>query len=93
MAQGLLLALLWPALQAQAADPPPRTVRVGVYDNAPKISLSPSGQPSGILGDVLMAVAARERWDMVVVPCEWQACLDALDQGDILALVNLRPAQ
>ncbi|MDO8318344.1 EAL domain-containing protein [Rhodoferax sp.] len=83
MAQGLLLALLWPALQAQAADPPPRTVRVGVYDNAPKISLSPSGQPSGILGDVLMAVAARERWDMVVVPCEWQACLDALDQGDI----------
>ena len=83
MAQGLLLALLWPALQAQAADPPLRTVRVGVYDNAPKISLSPSGQPSGILGDVLMAVAARERWDVVVVPCEWQACLDALEQGDI----------
>ena len=30
-----------------------------------------------------MAVAARERWDVVVVPCEWQACLDALEQGDI----------
>jgi diguanylate cyclase (GGDEF)-like protein/PAS domain S-box-containing protein len=80
---GLLLAALLPAIWAQAADPPTRTVRVGVYENAPKLFLGQAGQPSGILGDVLMAVAARERWNVVAVPCEWQACLDALGRAEI----------
>ena len=30
-----------------------------------------------------MAVAARERWQVVSVPCEWQACLDKLARGEI----------
>jgi len=83
LAPGLLLALLWPALQAQAADATLRTVRVGVYENAPKLLLGEDGLPSGILGDVLMAVATRERWQVVSVPCEWSSCLDKLAQGQI----------
>jgi ABC-type amino acid transport substrate-binding protein len=79
----LLLAALLTATVAHAADPPTRTVRVGVYENAPKLFLGESGQPSGILGDVLMAMAERERWQVVAVPCEWQACLNALDRGEI----------
>lgn len=79
----LLLAALLPATWAQAADPQARTVRVGVYENAPKLFLNQAGQPSGILGDVLMAVAARERWNVVAVPCEWQACLNALGRAEI----------
>lgn len=60
-----------------------KTVRVGVYANAPKIFLSQDGQPTGILGDLLMAMAERERWRIVPVPCEWQACLQALQDGQI----------
>jgi diguanylate cyclase (GGDEF)-like protein/PAS domain S-box-containing protein len=79
----LLLAALMPHAWALAADPPTRTVRVGVYENAPKLFLGKDGQPSGILGDLLMAMAARERWEIVPVPCEWQACLDALARAEI----------
>ena len=79
----MLLAALLPVRLALAADAPTRTVRVGVYENAPKLLLGQDGQPSGILGDVLMAVATREHWQVASVPCDWQACLDKLASGDI----------
>ena len=82
-ARGLLLAAVLTTTCALAAEPPTRTVRVGVYENAPKLFLGKNGQPSGILGDVLMAMAELEHWQVVAVPCEWQACLNALDQGEI----------
>ncbi len=72
---GLLLVLVAPA---QARD-----VRVGVYANAPKIFLDADGQISGIFGDFLKAIAARENWTLIPVVCEWQACLDATQQGQI----------
>ena len=61
----------------------PREVRVGVYENEPKIFMGANGQPSGILGDLLVQVAEQERWTLVPVPCEWQACLDALKDGKL----------
>jgi diguanylate cyclase (GGDEF)-like protein/PAS domain S-box-containing protein len=63
--------------------PTTNPVRVGVYENKPKIFLSPDKQPTGILGDVLMAIAQSEGWGIEVVPCEWQACLKALQEGQI----------
>ena len=65
------------------AESTARVLRVGVYANAPKLFMSQDGQPSGILGDVLVAMAAQERWQLVAVPCEWQACLQALQEGRI----------
>ena len=80
---GLPLAALLLTTWVQAANTPARTVRVGVYENAPKLLLGQGGKPSGILGDVLMAMAAQEHWNVVAVPCEWQACLDALARAEI----------
>ncbi|WP_338053338.1 EAL domain-containing protein, partial [Rhodoferax saidenbachensis] len=60
-----------------------REVRVGVYQNEPKILLGPNGQASGILGDLLQQMAIQEDWVIKPVVCEWQACLDALAAGDI----------
>jgi diguanylate cyclase (GGDEF)-like protein/PAS domain S-box-containing protein len=74
------------AAQASVALPgetTPRVVKVGVYANAPKIFLGEDGQPSGILGDVLVAIAEREHWTLKPVRCEWQDCLDSLQSGGI----------
>jgi diguanylate cyclase (GGDEF)-like protein/PAS domain S-box-containing protein len=71
------------ALVATAALAAPREVRVGVYENEPKIFMGANGQPSGILGDLLIQVAQQEHWTLVPVPCEWQACLDALKIGTL----------
>lgn len=58
-------------------------VRVGVYANEPKIFLSPAGEVSGIFGNLLQEIAKREGWQITPVPCEWQACLQALQAGQI----------
>jgi diguanylate cyclase (GGDEF)-like protein/PAS domain S-box-containing protein len=71
------------------AESAPRVLRIGVYANAPKLFLSKEGQPSGILGDVLVAMAEQERWQLVAVPCEWQACLQALQEGRIDLMPDL----
>jgi len=59
-----------------------RQVRVGVFDNAPKLYLD-NGQPSGILGEVLRAIAETENWTLIPVACEWRDCLLALQEGRI----------
>ena len=77
------LFLVTAALQGSFVLAAPRDVRVGVYENEPKIFKGPSGQPSGILGDLLAEMAQREQWKLVPVQCEWQQCLDALKAGTI----------
>jgi diguanylate cyclase (GGDEF)-like protein/PAS domain S-box-containing protein len=58
-------------------------VRVGVYNNPPKIFLDKSGQISGIFGDLLREIASQEDWLLQPVPCEWQDCLDMVEDGRI----------
>ncbi|MDE2418957.1 MAG: EAL domain-containing protein [Burkholderiales bacterium] len=60
-----------------------REVRVGVYQNEPKIFMGADGQPSGILGELLVEIARLEGWRLRPVRCEWQACLDALQAGNL----------
>ncbi|WP_163559616.1 EAL domain-containing protein [Halomonas sp. NO4] len=59
------------------------TLRVGVYHNPPKLQLDEAERPSGILGDLLTAMARREGWQLETVTCQWQACLQALERGEI----------
>ena len=63
--------------------PENRTVRVGVYQNKPKIFLTDNGVADGFFIDLLEEIAKRENWTLVYVPCEWEACLTALETGEI----------
>lgn len=65
------------------AQPAQRELRVGVYQNEPKIMLGADGKPSGILGDLLGALAEKEGWRLKAVSCEWQECLRALESGEL----------
>lgn len=69
------LALAWPA-HAQ-------TLRVGLYENEPKLFTSPHGEASGIFPDLLRAVAAQEGWTLQFVRCEWSDCLAQLERGEL----------
>lgn len=59
------------------------TYRVGVYENKPKIFTSENGEPSGIFIDLLNEIAKRESWTLVFTQCEWAACLQMLQDGQI----------
>ena len=59
-----------------------QTVRVGVYNNAPKIFWD-GDQPKGLFIDIVNAIARAEGWTLTYVACEWQACLDGVREGRI----------
>ncbi len=60
-----------------------KTVRVGIYQNSPKVSVSESGDPEGIFVDVIEYVAAKEKWSLVYVTGTWAQGLDRLSTGQI----------
>jgi diguanylate cyclase (GGDEF)-like protein/PAS domain S-box-containing protein len=74
---------VWLGLLVAPVDAGAREVRVGVYENEPKLLSGARGEPSGILGDLLTRIAEREGWTLVPVPCEWNACLGLLEAGRI----------
>jgi len=76
-----------------AAGPHSRTVRVGLYENKPKIFTDEAGGAAGIFPTILNEIAGKENWRLLYVPCEWEACLDALEQGrlDLMPDVAFSP--
>lgn len=60
-----------------------RVVRVGVYQNKPKVFLDENGGASGLFIDLFEAIAAKEGWTPVYVACEWPTCLTMLEAGQI----------
>jgi len=75
------LLLLWMAVALSAHASHAREVRVGVYANEPKIFVDSQGQPSGLFVELFDAIARAEGWTPRYVPCEWQTCLDSLNDG------------
>src|SRR5690606_5568001 len=72
-----LLFAVTPALGQQA------TIRVGILEDFPKLHMGKDKQPSGILGELLTEMAKQEGWVLQTVPCDWQDCLKALQDGRI----------
>lgn len=70
----------WMLAQAALAGTP---VRVGVYQNSPKVALSEAGHPEGIFIDVLEAVAKKQDWELTYVPGTWTEGLERLKKGEI----------
>jgi PAS domain S-box-containing protein len=71
------------AVESRGDDSPVRTVRVGIYQNPPKVFIDENGNPSGIFIDLLDKIARQEKWNLVYVPCEWSECLEALEEHRI----------
>lgn len=80
MRNSLAIALLLLASGSMAQDV---TLKVGVYDNPPKIMFDEYGQLSGIHGQLLMTIAERHSWQLVPVECDWDQCLKLLREGRI----------
>ena len=79
LALGVLLSCMLHTYAATAQSP----LRVGVYENSPKIFLDADARPGGMLGELLAEIAQRENWLIEAVPCQWNDCLRMLEAGDI----------
>ncbi len=81
--QSTLCAALLFAFSFGAAQATDTTIRVGIYENPPKIFHSKHGRPTGFFVDILDAIAQKEHWKLNYVSCEWERCLTMLEQGEI----------
>ncbi|MFH1740006.1 MAG: transporter substrate-binding domain-containing protein, partial [bacterium] len=64
-------------------------IRVGVYQNEPKVFVGDDGTFKGIYPDILKSIASKEGWQTQYVPGTWQQCLDRLEKGEIDILVDV----
>ena len=72
------LAAAGTILLRQHRQQPSRVVRVGVYQNAPKVYTRPDGQPGGLFVNLLRPIARDEHWSLQFVTCTWKQCLQEL---------------
>ena len=76
-----LMLFSWPS--AAENNNGQTTIRVGFYENQPKIYTSESGERTGFFPAVLSAIAAEENWNIEYIPGSWQEGLDRLARGEI----------
>jgi len=60
-----------------------RTVRVGFYENPPKIFTNQDNQISGFWLDITNYIAEQENWDIEWVHGEWHECMERLLNHEI----------
>jgi PAS domain S-box-containing protein len=82
----VLLSLLLSGGSFQEA---PRQVRVGVYENPPKVYTNSDGVIDGFWPVILNDIAIRENWELVWIKCSWEECLDRLEKNQIDLMVDV----
>lgn len=58
-------------------------LRVGVYDNPPKVFWDANAQASGSFIHILKEIAHVQNWELEFERCEWQRCLEMLERGEL----------
>ncbi len=75
---------------SHAGDPEPvLKMRVGAYDNRPKIYFGENGDVIGLYRDLLDEFARQQRWEIEYVPGKWEECLERLEAGEITMMPDV----
>ena len=62
---------------------PSAALKVGVYDNPPKIFLNDKGDVDGLWHKITVEIARKENWEIEWVYGSWDECLHRLETGEI----------
>lgn len=65
------------------------TIKVGAYENYPKIFTDNTGKVSGIFPQILESIALAEGWSIDYVHGNWTHCLEMLENHDIDMMVDV----
>lgn len=60
-----------------------KIVKVGIYENQPKIFTDDNGSAAGFWPDVIGYIASQEGWKVQYVPGTWTECLKRLENKEI----------
>lgn len=80
---------LFLGFSVSAVDTDIKTVRVGVYDNYPKIYRDANGDIKGFWADITNYIGEQEDWNIIYVFDTWEGCLQKLSNGEIDLMVDV----
>lgn len=78
-----LFLLLFQVVITFSQNSKPPQIKVGVYQNPPKIFVNEKGKPEGIFIDLLKLIAENEDLSVTYEAGEWDELLKKLSQGEI----------
>ncbi|MGY6530070.1 MAG: EAL domain-containing protein [Cyanobacterium sp.] len=64
-------------------------IKVGIYQNSPKVFVDDNGKPAGFWVDVLNEIARKNDWSIVYVPCVWSECLNQVQDNQLDLMVDV----
>ncbi|MBN2079796.1 MAG: transporter substrate-binding domain-containing protein [Spirochaetes bacterium] len=79
----VLVCLFLPLLILDLAHARGREVRIGIYQNPPKVFVKADGKPAGFIVDIMNQIAREEKWDTEYVFGAWDENLRRLERGDL----------
>jgi len=79
----IAVMLVTSALLSFSAITEAQVVRVGFYENAPKLYTSDLGEIVGFFPQIIEYIAEQEGWTLEYVPGTWAECLSRLEAGEI----------
>jgi len=80
-----LIISLFLALPLFAKD----TIKVGAYENSPKIFIDANGEVQGFWADITQYIAKQENWELLWVTGTWDQCLERLEKNEIDLMVDV----
>ncbi|MDB9313011.1 EAL domain-containing protein [Spirulina sp. CS-785/01] len=86
---GFLVLLLLVGGEFVRAEKMGKTVRVGIYENKPKVFVEDTGNPAGFWVDVLEDIAEEANWSLDYVVCKWEDCLQQVEEGELDLMVDV----
>jgi len=85
----ILFLVLNLVLASGAYQEAPRQVRVGMYENPPKVYSTSDGTIEGFWPAILNEIAKQENWQIVWVKGTWEECLERLEKNEIDIMVDV----
>ena len=64
-------------------------VKIGTYENSPKIFTAENGEISGFWADITENIAQRENWEIQWIHGTWDQCLQRLEDNEIDMMVDV----
>ncbi len=70
-----------------------RTVKVGIYQNKPKVFIDSAGNPQGFFIDILNHIASKEGWKLDYVASTWEKNLEKLEKAEIDLILDIAQSE
>ena len=70
-----------------------QTIKVGIYQNKPKVFIDSAGKPQGFFIDILNHIASKEGWQLEYVSSTWEKNLDKIEKAEIDLILDIAESE